>query len=213
MNSQMHEYHDISRRARRNLYGTLKKAGHADPDPYRAHEAVVKELARVRAVYRREEKVKFREDYFDTMPGVEIDKQIDQLLGKSPDIDSEDVIEEWNPPIPEYLFLEQARIADAFSGPDTESLDGERALAQRIQVVTDMAGLCLRESSHRGKPFNWNKVEETPTPFRIPYRRFRHGRRRTSAPPVSSMKAFQSRTACDHVHGSTHSGAMCSESI
>jgi hypothetical protein len=42
----------------------------------------------------REKKAEFREDYFDTMPGVEIDNQIDQLLGKSPDIDSEDVIEE-----------------------------------------------------------------------------------------------------------------------
>jgi hypothetical protein len=38
---------------------------------------------------------------FDTTPGAEIDKQIDQLLGKSPDIDSADVTEEWNPPIPE----------------------------------------------------------------------------------------------------------------
>jgi hypothetical protein len=47
----------------RALYGTLKKAEHADPDRYRAHEAVVKELARVRAVYRREKKVEFREDY------------------------------------------------------------------------------------------------------------------------------------------------------
>lgn len=34
------------------------------------------------------------------MPGAEIDKQIDQLLEKSPNIDSEDVTEEWNPPIP-----------------------------------------------------------------------------------------------------------------
>jgi hypothetical protein len=89
------------------------------------------------------------------MPGVEVNKQIDQLLGKSPDIDSEDVVEEWNPPIPEHPFLEQARIADAFFGPDAESLDGERVLARRIQVVTDMAALCkLRESPRRGKPFN-----------------------------------------------------------
>jgi Protein of unknown function (DUF3435) len=32
----------------RTLYGTLKKAKHADPDRYREHETVVKELARVR---------------------------------------------------------------------------------------------------------------------------------------------------------------------
>jgi hypothetical protein len=105
--------------------------------------------------------VEFREDYFDTMPGVEIDKQIDQLLGESSNIDAADTPEEWNPPIPEYPFIERARIADAFFGPDAESLDGERALARRIQVVTDLAALCeLRESSRRGKPFNWNKGEE-----------------------------------------------------
>src|SRR5256714_75994 len=61
----------------RTLYSTLKKAKHADPDRYRQHEAVVKELTRARAVYRRDRKVEFREDYFDTMPGAEIDKQID----------------------------------------------------------------------------------------------------------------------------------------
>ena len=139
----------------RALYGTFKKAERADPDRYRAHEAVVKELARVRAVYRREKKVEFREDYFDTMPGVEVDKQIDRLLGKSPDIDSEDMVEEWNPPISKYPFLEQARIADAFFGPDAESLNGERALARRIQIVTDIVALYkLRESPRRGKPFN-----------------------------------------------------------
>jgi hypothetical protein len=48
------------------------------------------------------------------MPGAEIDKQIDQLLEKSPDADSANVTEEWNPPIPEYPFVERARIADAF---------------------------------------------------------------------------------------------------
>ena len=61
----------------RALYRTLKKAEYTDPDRYQEHEAVVKELARVRAVYRREKKVEFREDYFNTMPGIEIDKQID----------------------------------------------------------------------------------------------------------------------------------------
>jgi hypothetical protein len=111
----------------RALHGTLKKAKYADPDRYREHEAVVRELTRVRAVYRREKKVEFREDYFDTMPGVEIDKQIDQLLEKSPDIDSADVTEEWNPPTPEYPFVERARIADAFFGPDAESLEGDHA--------------------------------------------------------------------------------------
>ena len=68
---------------RHALHGTLQKAKHADSDRYREHEAVVRELTRVRAAYRREKKVEFRGDYFNTMPGMEIDKQIDQLLGRA----------------------------------------------------------------------------------------------------------------------------------
>ena len=69
-----------------------------------------------------------------SIPGglVEIDKQIDQLLGESLDIHSADVTEEWNPPIPEYTFVERVRIADAFFGPDVESIDGEKTLTRRI---------------------------------------------------------------------------------
>jgi hypothetical protein len=146
----------------RTLYGTLKKAKHADPDRYREHETVVKELARVRAIHRRERKAEFRQDYFETMPVEEIDKQIDQLLGESPDIHSEDVTEEWNPPIPEYPFVERARIADAFFGPDAEATYGEKTLTRRIEVVSDLAALCkMRQQCRRGKPFNWNKVDET----------------------------------------------------
>jgi Protein of unknown function (DUF3435) len=146
----------------RALYGTLKKAKHADPDRYREHETAVKELARVRAIHRRERKAEFRQDYFETMPVAEIDKQIDQLLGESPDIHSVDMTEEWNPPIPEYPFVERAHIADAFFGPDAESTDGEKTLTRRIQVVSDLAALCkMRQQCRRRKPFNWNKVDET----------------------------------------------------
>src|SRR5271154_4709860 len=97
------------------------------------------------------------------MPGVEIDKQIDQLLGETADTDSSDEsTEEWMPPVPEYPFVERARIADAFFGPAAESTDGQKSLARRIQAVSDMAALCnLREESRRGKPFNWNNVEGT----------------------------------------------------
>ena len=56
------------------LYGTLKKAKHANPDCYREHETAVKELARVQAVHGRERKAGFRQDYFETMPVVGIDK-------------------------------------------------------------------------------------------------------------------------------------------
>ena len=43
------------------------------------------------------------EDYFDAMPGVDTDKQIDQLVEKSPDI---------------YPLVERSRIADASFGSD-----------------------------------------------------------------------------------------------
>jgi hypothetical protein len=46
----------------RALYGTLKKAKHADPDRYREHETAVKELTRVRVIHRREKKTEFRQD-------------------------------------------------------------------------------------------------------------------------------------------------------
>jgi hypothetical protein len=89
------------------------------------------------------------------MPGAEIDKQIDQLLGKSPDINSEDMTEEWNPFIPKYLFIERARIADAFFGPNAELIDGKKTFTRRSQVVGDLAALYkLRQPSRRGKPFN-----------------------------------------------------------
>src|SRR3984957_17541853 len=67
----------------RALYGTIKKTKRLDPDRFQEHEAAVKELVRVRAIHRREKKIEFREDYFETMPGIEIDKQIDQLLGET----------------------------------------------------------------------------------------------------------------------------------
>ena len=58
--------------------------------------------------------------------------------------------------------MERARIADAFFGPDAESTDRERTLTRRIQVVSDLAALCkLRQPSHRGQPFKWNKEEKT----------------------------------------------------
>jgi hypothetical protein len=66
------------------------------------------------------------------------------------------------PPISEYPFIERARIADVFFGPDAESTDEQKSLTRRIQAVSDLTALCkLREASRRGKPFKWNKVEET----------------------------------------------------
>ena len=146
----------------RVVHGTLKKARHADPARHGGHEVVIEELATVRSLYRREKKVEFRADYFDTMPGMEIVKQIDQLQGKSSDVDSADTTTDtWTPPVPESPFVGSARIADAFSGPEAELTAGEKTLTRRIPVVSELATLCsLREQSRRGKPFNWSKVEE-----------------------------------------------------
>ena len=65
-------------------------------------------------------------------------------------------------PIPEYVFEERARIADAFWGPDAGTLVGEAALCQRIQAVKDLAALChLREQRVPGKRIN--RYKSTPS--------------------------------------------------
>ena len=52
------------------------------------------------------------------IPGIEIDKQIDQLLRKSSDIDSADTTTDtWDPSVREYVFVERARIADGLFRP------------------------------------------------------------------------------------------------
>lgn len=100
--------------------------------------------------------MEFREDYFDKMPNLEIDKQIDQLLGKSLDVDPADMTTDaWMPHISEYAFVERAQIANAFFGSEAELVAGKKALTRRIQAVSDLAALYkLREQSRRGKPFN-----------------------------------------------------------
>lgn len=105
-----------------------------------------------------------REEYYDTMPTIEVDKQIDQLVD-NPDADlsdSEHMDEDQNPPIPEYVFPERARIVEAFYGPEAEILEGDLAPARRIQVMKDMTTLCrLREPNRWGMIVNWNKEDDT----------------------------------------------------
>jgi hypothetical protein len=82
----------------RSLAGTVKAAGRPYPELYRQHNEVCKK----RKALRDEAKKKRREEYYDTMPKIEVDKQIDQLLNKqNKDLsDAEDDHEDWNPPIP-----------------------------------------------------------------------------------------------------------------
>ena len=148
----------------RSLAGTVKAAEGPYPELYRQHNEVCRKLTRVRKAFRDEAKKKRREEYYDTMPKNEVDKQIDQLLNKqNKDLsDAEDEDEDWNPPIPQYEFPERARIVEAFYGPDAETLDDDLALARRIQVTRDLTALCgLSEPTRRGKRFGWNKDDDS----------------------------------------------------
>ena len=118
----------------------------------------------MRAIHRRERKTTFREHFFDSMPDIEINKQIDQLLGNTSDTDlSDDVAtEKLEPPVLAYAFPRKSTNRGRLFGPEAESMTGTEALTRWIQVFSDLAALCmLRELSRRGKAFNWNRVEPT----------------------------------------------------
>jgi hypothetical protein len=68
------------------------------------------------------------------MPVVEINKQIDQLLEKTADINllDESINDEWMSSISVYAFIKRARIADAFFGLNAELIDGEKIFNRRI---------------------------------------------------------------------------------
>jgi hypothetical protein len=115
-----------------------------------------------------------KDDYHKQMPTMEIEKQLKRMVRKKSDAedgnmdqensDSEDDDDEddkeWSPPIPNYRFPERSRLAEAFFGPDAETLAGAAALARRIQVINDLAALCkLREPPCRQKLFNWNMAD------------------------------------------------------
>ena len=102
-----------------------------------------KEINRLRQVLRREGWTKVKTAYHRTMEVWEIDEQIDQTLGRDSSRDSSDGdedkdVDEWIPPPPTFWCKEQERIADAFFGPDAETLIGAVALGRRIQVIKDL---------------------------------------------------------------------------
>lgn len=113
-----------------SLEGTIKAAKEPHPDLYQRHQEIGKELARVRDALRPEPWIKTKEKYYDAMSTIELDKQIDQFLDQKPDMDTSDTEDEdWNPPIPEYVVAERARIVEAYYGPEAETLEGPAALA------------------------------------------------------------------------------------
>jgi predicted transcriptional regulator len=73
----------------RSLAGTIEAAQDQYPELYWKHDEVCKKLEKVRRTLRQEAKQKMREEYYDTMPINEVDKQIDQLVD-NPDADLSD---------------------------------------------------------------------------------------------------------------------------
>jgi hypothetical protein len=96
------------------------------------------------------------------MPVDEVDKQIDQMLCQNSDTTSAELGEdEWEPPKPTFSSAEHERIADAFFGPDAETLTGEEALSRRIQVINDLVAFSqLEEPSLRAKMCRWAEFED-----------------------------------------------------
>ncbi|TPR04011.1 hypothetical protein CAN33_003000 [Aspergillus niger] len=91
---------------------------------------------------------------------IEVSKQIKRLLGPSVegDGDAADSSEEddWELPIPDYVFPERARLVESFYGSKAENFDEDKLLARRIQVTKDMVALSkLCEPDRRGKRINW----------------------------------------------------------
>lgn len=76
---------------------------------HQRHSELGKAIARRRRELRRKGKHQVRKAYFDDMPVVEIDKQIDAMMGvESGDLDAVEFEDDWTPPVPS-LFVPGAR--------------------------------------------------------------------------------------------------------
>jgi hypothetical protein len=142
------------------LYGSMRKAG--GTEIHKRHKELGQQISRLRDQFRREERSKIKQSYFATMPVDEVDKQIDQMLCQNSDTTSAEPDEdEWEPPKPIFSSAEHERIADAFFGPDAETLTGEEALSRRIQVINDLVAFSqLEEPSRRAKMCRWAEFED-----------------------------------------------------
>jgi hypothetical protein len=148
----------------RSLAGTVQNARKPFPNIYHRHDEVKKSLAKLRKTLVDGTKQTIRKDYFHNTPVLEIDRQIEQLLGKGDGavLDDMEDDEEISLPIPEYIFPERARLVEAFYGPEAESFEEDQLLARRIQVTKDMVAFSrLCEPNRRGKRVNWEVDEES----------------------------------------------------
>lgn len=147
----------------RSAHGSVEEAQRVESDLSEGHRQICRELERTRRILRRQEKTTARAQYYDTMPTLELEKQV-KPLRENPNADlsdDEDEDETGPPPIPEYGFGERRRIVEAFYGSDAEPLEGGLALQRRIQHTKDLVALCrLWEPPRRGPRFNWNLDDE-----------------------------------------------------
>lgn len=117
-----------------------------------AQTKLAKEIKRVKQALRRDAATRFRDEYFEEAPVLELKKQIKQQRSSGTN-HSEQTNTMSNPPIPEYVFKERARIASALWGPDAGTLTGQ-----------DLAALChLREQRVPGKRINRYKSASNST--------------------------------------------------
>ncbi|KAI9727203.1 MAG: hypothetical protein M1834_008511 [Cirrosporium novae-zelandiae] len=167
--AQLHKEKQKLFKEMRSMRNFVRNA--TDTDQYRRHAEIDKEIKKVRNAYHREEEAKAKKDYYQTMPVIEIDKQIDQMLELASNEDVSDYEDDpWKPPVPQYLFPEQAQIEDAFFGSQAESMTGNQDLMQRIKTIQNLVRFCqLREPCSRVKKFDWTNIDEnasneTPNP-------------------------------------------------
>ncbi|EED16118.1 hypothetical protein TSTA_012270 [Talaromyces stipitatus ATCC 10500] len=128
----------------RSLAGIIKKAQELFPHLYQRHEAVMKELSHLRKALASGTRETARKDYFHSARVLEVDRQIEQLLNQAnvEDFDSNNSDDEdWELPVPEYVFPERAQLYENFYGPDAGNFEPEKLLARRIQVTKDLVAL------------------------------------------------------------------------
>ena len=132
---------------------------------YQRYSELGKAISRRRQELRRKGWDQIKEAYHSAMPVLEIDKQIDAMMGVgSGEVAAAELEDDWTPPAPSFWCQEHERVADALFGPTAEMLTGKEALSRRIQVISDLVTLCeLREPSRRGPKMDkidWSQFEE-----------------------------------------------------
>ncbi|QQK41882.1 hypothetical protein Pdw03_4736 [Penicillium digitatum] len=157
----------------RSVAGTIKNARDTFPHLFQRHETVKKDMAKLRKTLAIETRETARKDYFNNAPVLEVDRQIKQMLLGESDVQERDADssaeEDWELPIPGYVFPERARLVENFYGPDAEDFHEDKLLTRHIQVTKDMVALLLLcEPSRRGNRVNWDFDEEVNIPIEQP---------------------------------------------